>query len=315
MNIGFYTNQLCERGTTVSLFDYAYYNRKILHNNSFIFYLADNPWNQEAVIQKFKREFGDKVFALSSFEEVDVVIRENGIMHLYQIKSGENDGKLSKLAKNCIHCVFTCSQPHGDIYASISPWVDGNLGKYAVVPHMVNLPNTVEDLREELGIPLNATVFGGYGGKNQFDINFVRETVVEIAKNNPLIYFLFANFNRFCEQLPNIIHLPMISDLTRKVKFINTCDAMLWARSDGETFGLAIAEFSTKNKPVIAMKIGHPAHVHLLGDKGLWYSTKEELTDILLNFERGKVKLTDWNCYKDYTPERVMEIFKTIYLS
>ena len=30
MNIGFWDNCLCERGTTVSLYDYAYYNEELL---------------------------------------------------------------------------------------------------------------------------------------------------------------------------------------------------------------------------------------------------------------------------------------------
>ena len=58
-------------------------------------------------------------------------------------------------------------------------------------------------------------------------------------------------------------------DLVEKVEFINTCDAMLWARGAGETFGLSIAEFSSKNKPVIAMQVGDLAHVHIMGDMGL----------------------------------------------
>ena len=32
MNIAFWDNQLCERGTTVSLFDYAYFNQTLLNN-------------------------------------------------------------------------------------------------------------------------------------------------------------------------------------------------------------------------------------------------------------------------------------------
>ena len=63
--------------------------------------------------------------------------------------------------------------------------------------------------------------------------------------------------------MKNIIHLPMITDLEKKVEFINTSDAMLWARKDGETFGKIYCKFSTLNKPVIAMKIGYRAHVHL----------------------------------------------------
>ena len=47
---------------------------------------------------------------------------------------------------------------------------------------------------------------------------------------------------------------------------------MLWARQRGETFGSAIAEFSTLNKPIIATKIGCQdlAHIHLLKDKAIF---------------------------------------------
>ena len=38
IKIGFWTNQLCERGSEIALFDYAYYNQKILGNKSYIFY-------------------------------------------------------------------------------------------------------------------------------------------------------------------------------------------------------------------------------------------------------------------------------------
>ena len=52
-------------------------------------------------------------------------------------------------------------------------------------------------------------------------------------------------------------------DLNYKVKFINTCDAMIHARAMGETFGLAVAEFSKKNKPVIFVS-GHFANFELM---------------------------------------------------
>ena len=119
---------------------------------------------------------------------------------------------------------------------------------------MINLPKHSRNLRKKLNIPDNAIVFGGYGGKDQFNIEYVQEAVYEIAKLEKNIYFLFANFNKFCDELPNIIHLPTIYDVNKKVEFINTCDAMLWARKIGETFGLSIAEFSTKNKPVLCTK-------------------------------------------------------------
>jgi len=312
MNIAFWDNQLGERGTTTSLFDYAFYNEKLLDNKSYIFYDKNNNNNNNIIIEKFKKHF--IVHETDSFEEVDNYLLKYKITHIYIIKSGDIDTRISKVAKNCIHCVFGCFQPHGDIYSSISPWVKGNNGKYPTVPHMINLPKHNKNLREKLNIPKNAIVFGGYGGKDRFNIEFVHEVVYNIAKTNPNIYFLFANFIKFCPNLPNIIYLPIITSLEQKSEFINTSNAMLWARRDGETFGLAIAEFSTLNKPVITMRIGDQAHVHLLGNKAIWYSNKKNLTEILLNFKPEIESKKDWNAYKEYTPEKVMKIFKRVYL-
>ena len=312
MNIAFWDNQLCERGTTVSLYDYAYFNQTILNNKSFIFYDKNSYNNNIDVINKFKKNF--IVHEVNNFDEVDNYIKEYNITHIYIIKSGNKDDRLSKIAKNCIHCVFDSYQPHGDIYSSISNCVNGNNGKYPVVPHMINLPDNNNNMREKLKIPENARVFGGYGGKDSFNISFVHNVVYNIALQNPNIYFVFANFNRFCSELPNIIHLPMISDLHEKVEFINTTDAMLWGRQDGETFGIAIGEFSTKNKPVIAIKIGYLSHFELLGDKGIWYYDEISLYNILTNFNPEIEKNKYWNAYKDYTPEKVIDKFKNVYL-
>ena len=311
MNIAFWDNYLCERGTTVSLFDYAYYNQAYLGNKSFIFYDKNFNSNNQ-IIDKFKQNF--ILHETDNFKEVDDFIKLYNITHIYIIKYGHIDNRLSNIAKNCIHCVFDCSQPHGNVYSSVSQWVNGNNGKYPVVPHMINLPVNNDNMREQLNIPSGAVVFGGYGGSGSFSIQFVHMVVYEVAKTNPNIYFLFAKFDKFCPDLPNIIHLPVITDLNEKVKFINTTDAMLWARQDGETFGIAIGEFSTLNKPVIAMKIGDLSHVNLLGDKAIWYNSPINLYNILLNFNPEIERLKDWNAYRDYTPENVMNIFKKKYL-
>ena len=183
-----------------------------------------------------------------------------------------------------------------------------------MLPRIITLPEHNLNMRQQLNIPKNAIVFGGYGGKAQFDIHYVQEVVYEIAKNNKNIYFLFANFYKFCQDLPNIIHLPCIVDPEEKVRFINSCDAMLWARSDGETFGQSIAEFSIRNKPIIATKVGRLSHVAYLGDKGIWYNDEKDLTNILLNFNPEIESQKDWNAYKDYTPEKVMKIFDDVFL-
>ena len=312
LTIAFCENCLCERGTTIALYDYAYYNEKILGNKSIIIYNLNNKDTDKNVLERFKKQF--KVCGVYSFDEVDPILLENKCDILYVIKSGGRDDRISKVVKTVVHCVFDCYYPQGHVYASISPWINGNNGKYPWVPHMINLPSHNEDMRKELNIPETATVFGRHGGYDTFNIPFVQNIVHLVAKYYPQIYFLFINTRPFCEDLPNIIHLNRIYDLDEKVKFINTCDAMIWGRSDGETFGLSIGEFSLKNKPVVCMDIGYKAHIHLLDGKGLLYDNEESLFQILTKFDREEAITKDWTAYKDCTPEKVMEIFKNVFI-
>ena len=87
----------------------------------------------------------------------------------------------------------------------------------------------------------------------------------------------------------------------------------MWGRDDGEVFSLAIGEFCVRNKPIICMDNGFRGQVHLLGDKGIWYNSPENLYQILKTFDREESQKKDWNAYKLYTPEYVMDIFKKVF--
>jgi hypothetical protein len=54
-------------------------------------------------------------------------------------------------------------------------------------------------------------------------------------------------------------------------------------------------------------------HIEILGDKGLYYDSPQSLFALLLNFRPDKD--IDWNCYKEYTPEKVMKIFEEVFLT
>jgi hypothetical protein len=213
-----------------------------------------------------------------------------------------------------MHCVFTCIHPHGDVYACISPCVNGFHNQYPVVPHMINLPYHDRNMRKELNIPEDAVVYGLYGGYESFNLKHAQDAVYEVARDNPNIYFLLVNLKPFRDPLPNLIYHKAIVDLDKKVEFINTCDAMVWGRSGGETFGLCIGEFSTKNKPVICTNDGSDSHIRILGDKAILYNTKEDLYKILTHFNRDEISKRDWNAYRDYEPEKVMKIFKEVFI-
>lgn len=318
MKIAFHCNQLSIRGTEVAMYDYAHYNEAILCNESIV--LAKNqkiwPYSDERAIEKFKKRFGDKVFFYDYINEIENILDENEIDIFYAQKSGSKDGVVSKKRKTVIHAVFQDYDPHGDVYAFISEWLAKLYGnKQQFVPYMVTLPNHNEDLREQLGIPKNAIVFGRHGGYETFDIHFAKVAVMEAAKIRPDFYFLFMNTEKFTdESYKNIIYLDPVADPYEKVKFINTCDAMIHARARGESFGLAIAEFSIRNKPVLTcLGSSDAAHYDLLGSTGIYYNNQSQLVRLLTNPDFLQYKSL-WNCYYDFTPAKVMDKFKQVFI-
>ena len=212
VKIAFWDNCLCECGTTVALYDYAYFNKYMLGNESIIMYNTTRTDTIQSVVDEIKKEF--EVFGVDNWSKVDDILLKTNCDILYIIKGGNNEGQVSKIIKTVVHCVFNTSDKHGDVYAAVSDYIDGNEDlKYPVVPHMINMPNNGKNMRKELNIPEKATVFGRHGGRCQFNIQYVRNIVFEIAQSNPNIYFVFLNTNRFCPELPNIIHISLLPRL------------------------------------------------------------------------------------------------------
>jgi hypothetical protein len=306
MKIAFHSNQLGIRGTEVALYDYALGNRDILGNESIIISDVNSDLTS---LEKFKTQF--HVYLYNNFSEVENIIQQENIDAVYYIKAGFNDGKLVNNAKNLIHAVFKHKEPHGEVYAYISEWLSNEMsnGELPYVPHMVNLPKHELNYRNNFNLS-SEVVVGWYGGNN-FEIPFARQAVIDIAKKRKDIVFLFMNQDPFCN-LENVIFIEGTTDLDEKVAFINTCDVMVHARERGETFGLTIAEFSSKDKPIITYR-DSPERNHniILGDKGIYYSDYQELYNILDTFT---VISGEHNCYQDFTPEKVMDKFKKVFL-
>lgn len=302
MIIAFHTNQLSERGTEVAIFDYAYYHQK----RGFISIILFKDIFCQKVYDKFKKEF--KCIQYNNFSDIDQIIIDNKINYFYSIEPGDCVDRLVTKCPNLIHAVFRVL-PHGEKYAAISDAVAKN--KVAVVPHMINLPSHDRNLRKKLNIPENAIVLGRYGGYDQFDISYVHQAISE--ENN--IYFLFANTRPFCQN-KNIIYLDTIIDLEEKVEFINTCDAMIHARVQGESFGLSIGEFSSKNKPIITCTIAEDyAHLYFLAKKAIYYKNYEEIKNIFNNISNIIKFRSNWICYEEFTPDNVMNKFYQVFLN
>lgn len=320
LRIAFTAMHLTERGTTTALLDYAHYNVTLLGNVSVILYQSHHPATFPPYEEVVKNSFEHYTF--DSFDEVDAIVKDHAIDALYIIKSGQYDGRVSKVCPNLVHAVFV-SEPHGDRYAFISEWLATKVGSpTSYVPHMISLPLDVigreENLRSALTIPMTAIVYGGYGGRDSFDLPFVHRVIERIVTERRDVYFLFMNFDRSTFEHPQIIYLPPSIDKKYKVRFIQSCDAMIHGRSAGESFGLAVGEFSSCNKPIVTYqsddKWYDKEHLRILGYKGIYYTNGDSLYTILNSLDPKITQSSDWNAYKMYAPEPVMKRFHDFFL-
>jgi hypothetical protein len=298
----------------VAIYDYALYNETLLGNESIIISDAKHRSTTEIrALLKFTNRF--RVFFHEDKKDLENIFHNENCDILYVIKYGKRD-ELEIPVRTVIHCVFDLSDPHGNVYAAVSKTLAQKYGYPLYVPHMVGLtPSTTgENMRKELGIPQSARVFGRYGGKDTFDIPFVIQSFPVLLQQSD-IYFLFANTPKFIDH-PRVFFLDPFTDMGEKNRFIQTCDAHLECGTLGHTFGLAMAEFSVNNKPIIAFKghVWNTAHYDILGDKALYFSTKEEFVTLLSQFDPRMYETRDNNCYKDFSPSKVMEIFDKVFI-
>lgn len=319
MNIAFFVRHFSERGTEVAIYDYAKYNEELLHNKSVIVFFTDKDPPTPTKVKsydKFSARF--PIIEIKDITEMPSVINRFNLSFFYTLTHGggndcyQFDNKsIWGNCKTIKHCVFNTTYPESDFYISISKTLNYRFNtNLPVIPHIVELPECNANLRSELNIPDDAIVLGRYGGRDQFDIPFTHSAIIDYVNTDPNVYFLFMNTNVFYEH-PRIIYLEPQINLEYKVQFINTCDAMIHARRMGETFGLSIAEFSIKNKPIITCPCGDLEHISILNDKSVQYTSAKELIHILKNIQEIIQLKENWNAYSMFSPSYVMQLFQT----
>jgi len=317
VKIAFYQPHLDIQGTGVCYYDYAVYNEKILGNKSVMIYDKDHPATHPLAKQKFANALD--IVELKGRENMTALsqaCKELKADALYIQKCGlKNDGRFIDSIPTFIHVVGLNNDPHGTVYAYVSEWLSSHCShsQHPFVPYIVNLPEVSGNIRSMLNIPDDAVVFGRHGGDGTFNIPFVHAAIQKFIKEREDVYFIFLNTIPFCAQHPRILHIAPFADLTSKRMFINSCDAMIHARPEGESFGAAVAEFSLCNKPVITFSDSRERnHIFQLGKKGIYYSNEQELINIFQNFKKQPEK--NWNAYDSFTPENVMSKFKSVFI-
>ena len=180
------------------------------------------------------------------------------------------------------------------------------------VPHIVTLPEATGDLRDELGIQTGQTVIGRIGGLMTFDLPFVKQAIVDVLDQREDYVFVFAGTQQWINH-PRVRYIPEFNDVQRKANFFNTCDATIHARSNGESFGLAVAEGLFMGKPVLTWEGGGDQnHTFMLKGSDTIYS-QDNIRDKLLNV-RDYITAEDWRQrVAQFSPGQVMAKFKEVF--
>lgn len=295
-------NQICERGTTQAVVDYARGLRGRGHD-VLIAYPKGSSANDSLQIELLEREFH-----LASYT-TPAALHElgQGCDGAYFIKAGSRDGRDAGPIRTVVHAVFQEYDPHGDFYAYVSPWLANHMRHEATgrhgrrsgaldrgaralaagcanaldfdaIPHACDMPDPVEVKRDQLGIPSNAFVMLRYGGFDTFDLPWVQDLITRQLHANPNWIFLGVNTRPFTDH-PRARFLPAVYDRQEKANLLASADVFITARAEGESFGLSHVEALQVGMPVLAWSGGRDRnHVGMLRDvDGLYRGPRDLL--------------------------------------
>lgn len=326
MKIAIHCNEFDGRGQGKVPYDYGVAIRNFL-NHEVVFITANTHNNQglDIIRKEFECFLYEKETEASSTKyNIEHIISSKKIDFLHMIKSGDNDFLTPQNCYTGIHCVFTMTQPHGNVYAGVSEWLARVYGKLEYVPHIIQNYTPTENIRKKLNITENALIVGRHGGLNTFNIPFVKQAISDILKYRNDIFFIFLSTEKFIDH-ERVFFIPWVKTEQEKFNFIHSCDIMLHGRMDGETFGLSVAEFSVANKPVLTWNgkqngcnvHGYSqCHLEILNNKAITYENYQTLMDILLNIDKTFINTYNWDKYSiEFSPQNVINIYNNIFLS
>lgn len=160
----------------------------------------------------------------------------------------------------------------------------GQPGKVTYIP--VPAPTITESYRGSL-VPRDAFVCGRIGRPANFH-PIGLDAFRVLSDKDPNAYFIYhsaceeAKNHARVNNIRNVIFLPVTMDEAEIFKFWNTLNVFCHARSDGECFGLAIAEAMAYGIPVLSHRSGvYDSHVETIGGGGVVCLSSGEYAETL----------------------------------
>ena len=232
-------------------------------------YLAHSATGDRTRESQFKELLGDKLLCYDSHSELLNIVKNKEPFILHRYSAGIPEFPFVRQVKDFTNH-FVSTSVFGDQDESIDiskviyvskhvQWLARQQGRenHHVVRNPIEGPCSTEDLREELGIPKDAFVFGRIGRDDESIYDPINiEAYSKVANSNT--YFVIVNPSRSSrtdiERL-NITSAKYIERTTSEVrlsKFYNTIDVLAHARKDGECNPANVFEAAAHRKPVIS---------------------------------------------------------------
>ena len=291
MKLGFYLETVTFRGTTRAALEYI----KLLANKSdeiSVYFLQDNPANTLSILVEFI-SIGVLIRPLKS--NLDLKFEQLDLLYYVTSQFGESSSWLSTLPfKVLFHQVGFQPPEYASnlIFAYTSYWQSFYFtnGAAKVLPYIIPEPLSIlsqKEARLSLDLPLDAVILGRHGGLDTFNLPFAKDSILESLNSREDIVYLFLNTPKFVDHRRAIFF-----DGTNSADFINryiySCDAMLHARWEGETFGLACSEFLSRGKPIITWSESRERnHIFLADKSAIFYNQCFDLSFLLCSVSRS----------------------------
>ena len=322
--LAFFNHTLCYRGTTKAIFNYMLALPKAFENISLHYiFIKDDPGNRFGFARHLL-DNGIEICGVSTYSELSEM--SNSFDFLYHVTSADSQGldwfKQIKSRSTLIHQVGYQPPEYNlsNHFAYTSYWQSYNFtnGSASVLPYIIPPPmgslDALHDLRSTLGIPKNDLVLGRHGGGDTWNLRFASSAVDRSVRSRSDLWFVFVGTPRFCNH-ERVIFLDSITSLQELERFFTACDAMIHARWEGETFGMACAEFLSRKKPIITWSESREQnHIFLSGRSAITFNSESDLLHVLLSLNKDylhhKASLINLQLLDMYRPEVIVEQFR-----
>jgi len=199
-----------------------------------------------------------------------------------------------------------------------------------VVRNPIEAPYSTENLREELGIPNDAFVFGRIGRDDESIYDPINiQAFSKVADSNS--YFVFVNPSGSSRsdierlRITNARYIERTTSEVRLSQFYNTIDVLAHARKDGECNPANCWESMAHGKPIIS-HYAHPfnGHIEVIRDCGfvVLSGDVEEYARIMKKFINKEVDyfklsencINNWQqtCTPDIVGDKQLNIYKEL---